>query len=370
MITIKPVVNKTDLWDFVRTPYYIYKYDDNWVAPLRTDEYKKLDHNRNPFFNHAEVELFVARKKSAPVGRIAAIKDDLFAEYHGEEVAYWGFFECENDLPIAKALFDSVVDWAIRQGATRLIGPLSPSANDVAGLLVDGFDSPPMLLMAYNPKHYIDLVTGYGHKKWKDLYAWLIDDTEIPERLQRIIPKLEKRGDFKIRNIDMKDFDNEVERARIVYNEFEQVNSIYTPMTEEEFQQMGKDLKMIVDPDLVFFAEMDNEPIGLSLSVPDYNVALKPAHGRVLPFGIFKMLKARKTIDRLRVLSMGVVEGYRNRGIDQIFYYKTYVNGLKKGYTSAELSWVDEDNANMNNVAKKLGAKLYKTYRIYTYDLK
>ncbi len=369
MITIEPVVTKKDLGDFVRVPFYIYKYDPNWVAPLKMDEHKKLDRKRNPFYEHAEAEFFVARRGITPVGRIAVIADQLFEEHHGEKAAYWGYFECENDRAMTAALFDAALEWATQQGCTRIIGPLSPSANDVVGLLVDGFDEPPVLMMPYNPPHYVELIENYGHTKWNDLYAWLIDDKKIPGRLEKIIPKLEQRGGFTVRTLDVKDWDNEIERARVIYNEFEQVNDIYTPMTEAEFNWAAKDMKMVLDPELVFFAEVNGEPVGLSLTVPDFNVALKPAKGRLFPFGLLKIMKAKKNIKRIRVMSMGVVEGFRNRGIDLSFYYHTYINGLKKGYESAELSWVEEDNTAMNNVATKLGARCYKKYRIYEHKL-
>jgi len=369
MITIDPVMSSTDMGNFVRMQSYIYYYDKNWVAPLRMDEYKKLDRKKHPFYKHAVAEFFLAKRLRTPIGRIAAIVDRAFEEYHGEKVAYWGWFECENDPTIAKGLFDTALDWAKRQGCTRIIGPLSPSANDIAGLLVDGFNEPPVLMMAYNPPHYVNLVEGYGHKKWKDLYAWLLDNPAIPERLEKIIPKVEKRGGFTIRNLNMKDYANEIERARVIYNDFEQVNNIYTPMTGAEFDYLAKDLKMIVDPDLVFFAEVDGKPVGLSITLPDFNVALKPAKGKILPFGLLKILATKKKIHRARTIAMGIIDGYRSRGIDLAFYYHTYINGVKKGYTSAELSWVDEDNNAMNNVAKKLGAKCYKTYRIYEHKL-
>lgn len=369
MITIESVMSKSDLGDFVRVPYYIYFYDNNWVAPLRMDEYKKLDRTKHPFYKHARAEFFIARRLRTPIGRIAAIVDEAFEQYHGEKCAYWGWFECENDPIISGALFDKALEWAKNQGCTRIIGPLSPSANDIAGLLVDGFDDPPVIMMAYNPKNYIDLVEGYGHTKWKDLYAWLLDDPNIPERLEKIIPRVEKRGGFRLRNLKMNEWNEEIERARLIYNDFEQVNSIYTPMTIEEFTLLGKDLKMIIDPELVFFAEVDDEPVGLSITIPDFNIALKPAKGKLLPFGIFKILRAKKKINRARVITMGVMEGFRTRGIDLAFYYYTYKNGVRKGYQSAELSWVDEDNNAMNNVARKLGAKLYKTYRIYEHKL-
>jgi GNAT superfamily N-acetyltransferase len=230
---------------------------------------------------------------------------------------------------------------------------------------VDGFDEPTCIMMTYNPPYYVDLVEDCGSHKWKDLYAWLINDKTIPERLEKIIPIVEKRGKFTVRTVNMKDFKAEIDRARDVYNEFEKINSIYTPFTKEEFDYVGNDLKIAVDPSLVFFAEVDGKPVGLSLALPDMNVALKPARGRLFPFGIVKILLATRKIKRIRVLSMGVLEEYRNRGIDLSFYYHTYLNGLKKGFTSAELSWVEEDNVAMNNVARKMNAKVYKTYRIF-----
>ncbi len=369
MITIEPIVGKNDLGDFVQVPFYIYKYDDNWVAPLRAEQYKELDRKRNPFYKHAEAEMWVARRGKSPVGRISAIVDTMWEEIHGEKAAYFGYFECENDQAMSNALFDTALTWAERQGCTRIFGPMSPNQNGIAGLLVEGFDDPPMIMMAYNPPHYIDLIENYGFSKWKDLYAWKITGNEVPDRLARVVEKLEKRGRFVVRKLNMKDWENEVVRAREMFNAYEQINNIYTPLTEEEFDNLAKDLKMIVDPDLAFFAEVEGETVGFSLAVPDANIALKAAHGRLFPIGIIKLLLAKRRIDRLRVMAMGVIDGYRNRGIDLVFYYNTYVNGLAKGYRMAEMSWVDEDNDAMNNTARKMGAELYKTYRIYEQKL-
>jgi len=369
MTTIEPVKSKNDLGDFVQVPFNIYKYSDMWVAPLRTEQYKELGRSRNPFYKHAEAEMLVARHGRKPVGRIAAIVDETWVEIHGEKAAYFGYFECENDRGMANALFDAALNWAERQGCTRIFGPMSPNQNGIAGLLVDGFDDPPMIMMAYNPRFYVELIEGYGFRKWKDLFAWKITGDEVPDRLSKIVDKLQKRGRFTVRKLDMSDWSEEIAKARAIYNEFEQVNNIYTPMTVEEFDLLANDLKMIVDKDLVFFAEVDGKTVGLSIAVPDANIALKAAHGRLFPVGIIKLLLAKKKIDRLRVIAMGVIEGYRSRGIDLVFYYNTYVNGLSKGYHMAEMSWVDEDNDAMNNTAKKMGAECYKTYRIYDYKL-
>ncbi len=364
-LAVEPVWSKKQVREFVNVPYALYPKDSLWVPPLKMDECKKLDRKKHPFFQHAEAEFFIARDGGRPVGRIAAIEDRLWREGYGEKAAYWGWFECVNDPAVAKALFEAAAAWAKGRGCTRIFGPMSPNANDVVGLLVKGFDDPPCIYMAYNPPYYIELVEACGNRKWKDLLAWLIDDPTVPERLAKIMPLVEKRGKFTIRQVNMKDFAAEIQRAREVYNEFEKVNVIYTPMTKEEFEYTGNDLKMAVDPSLVLFAEVDGKTVGLSLTVPDMNTALKPANGRLFPFGIFKILLAQRNVKRVRVISMGVLEGYRNRGIDLSFYYHTWLNGVKKGYKIAELSWVEEDNVTMNNVAKKLNARAYKTYRLY-----
>ncbi len=362
---LEPVTTKRQLKEFVKLPHRLYRNDPNWVAPLIMDEMKKLDRAKHPFYKHAAAEIFMARQEGKAVGRIVVIDDELWKECYGEKAAYWGWFECINDPSAAKALFDRACEWAKARGCTRIIGPMSPSANDVVGLLIKGYEEPPCIMMSYNPAFYETLVEACGNRKWKDLIAWLVDDDTIPERLSRIMPVVEKRGKFTIRPVNMKDFAAEIKRARFIYNEFEKVNAIYTPFTEEEFDYTGQDLKVAIDPGLVLFAEVDGKPAGLSLSVPDMNVALKSARGRLFPLGIFKILLAQKKIRRIRVMSMGVLKEYRKRGIDLSFYYHTYINGLKKNYHSAELSWVEEDNVDMTNVASRLNAKPYKTYRVY-----
>jgi GNAT superfamily N-acetyltransferase len=364
-ITIEAVTSRSQVKEFVRLPYRLYAHDPNWVPQLLVDDYKKVDRQKHPFFQHAEVEFFLARRGGKPVGRIAAILDRLWEERYKERCAYWGWFESENDPAVAKALFDTVFDWAKKRGGTRIIGPMSPNANELVGTLVEGFDGPPCIMMTYNPSYHIGLIEANGSRKWKDLYAWLVDSPDIPQRLEKIMPRIEKNGKYTIRKLNLKDFDNEIKTAAIVYNEFEQVNSIFTPMTMDEFNYMGKDLKTVLDPDIVFFAEIDGKPVGMMLGVPDANVALKAAHGRMWPFGIIRMLVASKKIHRIRVLSMGVLKEHRNKGIDLAFYYYGYKYGVPKGYWGAEMSWVEEDNVAMNNTAAKLNGQRYRTYRVW-----
>jgi GNAT superfamily N-acetyltransferase len=350
---------------FIDLPYALYARDPNWVPPLRMDEKLKLDSSRHPFWGHAERALLVARRGREAVGRLVAMRDGLWEETNGERVAAWGWFECADDSEAAAALFDAAAGWARERGCVRLIGPMSPGPSDVVGTLVEGFDGPPVVMMPYNPPYHDALVSSCGNRKWKDLLAWLLDSPEIPERLARIMPRIEAKGGFTLRRIDMKDYDREVRRFAELYNHFERVNSIYTPMTPPEVVQLAKDLKAAIDPAITLFVEIEGKLVGAAFALPDMNVALKAARGRLLPFGIFRLLAARKDIHLVRVLSMGVHEDYRNRGIDLAMYYHLYKNGVPKGYFAAEMSWVEEDNVSMNNTALKLGGKPYRKYRIY-----
>jgi GNAT superfamily N-acetyltransferase len=375
-VSVERIASSRPSKEFIDLPYALYRDDPNWVAPLRMDEKTKLDDTKHPFWGHAERAIFLARRLGADrgngkggtgrtVGRIVAIADRLWEAAHGEKAAYWGWFECANDAEAARALFEAASSWARAQGCVRLIGPMSPSPSDLVGLQISGFDGPPVIMMPYNPPYYDLLVTGAGNSKWKDLVAWLLDSPEIPERLERIMPRIEAKGGFTLRKLDMRRYDKEVQTFAELYNRFETVNSIYTPMTPPEVVQLAKDLKPAIDPDIVFFVEVDGKPVAASLGIPDANVGLKEARGRLLPFGIFKILAARKRIHLVRVLSMGVDKDYRNRGIDLAMYYYSYKFGVPKGYYGAEMSWIEEDNVAMTNTAIKLGGKPYRTYRMY-----
>jgi GNAT superfamily N-acetyltransferase len=355
---------------FINLPYALYDGDPNWVPPLRMDEKLKLDDSRHPFWGHAERALYMAyrdgnRGGGKPVGRIVAMRDRLWEETHGEKAAYWGWFECANDPEVSRALFDEAAAWAKARGCTRLIGPMSPSPSDLIGTQIEGFQGAPVIMMPYNPPYHDEIIQAAGNRGWKDLIAWLLDSPDIPERLARIMPRIESRGGFTLRPIDMKDYDHEVQRFAELYNHFERVNSIYTPMTPPEVIQLAKDLKPALDPDITLFVEIEGKLVGAAFALPDMNVALKAAYGRLLPFGIFRMLAARKRIHLIRVLSMGVHEDYRNRGIDLAMYYHLYKRGVPKGYFGAEMSWVEEDNVSMTNTAVKLGGKPYRKYRMY-----
>jgi GNAT superfamily N-acetyltransferase len=364
-VTVERVSTKKQLREFVKLPYALYRNDKNWVPQLLSDDYSKLDRKKHPFFRHAEAEFFLARRDGVPVGRIASIHDVIWEKTHGDKSAYWGWFECENDTSTAAQLFDSAFAWARGRGCTRIIGPMTPNANDFIGTQVEGFEGSPVIMMPYNPSYYDTLIQQSGSRKWKDLIAWLMDNPEIPERLARIMPRVEAKGQFTIRTLNMRDYRGEINRFNELYNQFEQVNDVFTPMTPAEIELMANSLKIALDPSIVFFAEVDGKPVGVSLTMPDFNVAFKAARGHLFPLGIFHLLTGKRKTHMVRTLSMGVLKDYRNRGIDLAFYYYTYKNGVPKGYRAAEMSWVEEDNVNMTNTALKLGGKPYRKYRVY-----
>jgi GNAT superfamily N-acetyltransferase len=368
-VAVEVVESKRQLKEFVRFAYTLYREDPNWVPQLLMDDYKKLNRAKHPFWKHAAGELYLARRDGKVVGRIAAIQDEMWEKTHQEKAAYWGWFECRDDPAAARALFDAALAWARARGCTRIIGPMTPNANDFIGTQIEGFEGSPVMMMSYNPSYYDRLIQGCGHRKWKDLVAWMMDNPEIPDRLAKIMPRVEAKGGFTIRTLDMKNFDAEYARFQDLYNQYEQVNAVFTPMTPEEMKMVANDLKMALVPELVFFAEVDGKTVGVSLTVPDFNVAFKAAYGRLLPFGIFHLLTAKRKTHIVRTLSMGVLKDYRNRGIDLAFYYHSYKNGVPMGYTAAEMSWVEEDNAAMTNTALKLGGKAYRKYRVYEHAL-
>ena len=364
------VKDRAHLAAFIHFPWKVYKYEPNWVAPLVGEEYKLHNFNKHPFWKHAEAKYFLAVDKGQVLGRIAAIYDPNFISFQELNWGYWGFFECIHNQGVANSLFEAAANWLKNKGVEAAIGPMNPSTNYSCGLLVKGFDSPPVVMMTYNPKYYIELIEGYGMEKAKDLWAWIVDTPRIPERLEKLGNYALKKGGFTIRKVDFSKIDEEIRRIFGIYNKAWEKNWGFVPMTEAEFLHLAKELKMIADKDLVFIAEVDGKPVGFSLALPDVNQALIHIRsGRLFPFGIIKLLYYSKKINRLRVITMGVIEGYRNRGIDIAFYYYTFKEGLKKGYIAAECSWVLEDNVLMNKALEDIGAKMYKIYRIYMMKL-
>lgn len=367
---IQLVESESDKNKFIEFPYQLYSNDKNWVEPLRFDVRNNLNEKKNPFYQHSKIKLWLARKNGEIVGRIAGIINDNHNKFYNDKVGFFGFFECINDKGVSKALFNKVAEFVKENGMDTLRGPMNPSINDECGLLIDGFDSPPVMLMTYNPKYYIELIEDYGFVKAKDLLAfWISKDViknePMMNKLNRISDMIMKKENLTVRKVNMKDFANEVQKVREVYNNAWEDNWGFVPMTEDEFRYIAANLKLAADPDFIEFAEIDGKPVGFSLALPDVNQAIKGLNGKLFPFGIFKYLSNKKKINQLRVIILGVIKGYHKKGIDAIFYRNVIKEGNRKGMKGAEISWVLEDNFAMKQTAEKLGAEVYKTYRIY-----
>lgn len=370
-INLVKVDNQSLKNQFINFPYKLYKDEPNWVPPLRFDVRNNLDTEKNPLYDHTKIEMWLAFRDSEVVGRIAGIINKAHNDFHNDKVGFFGFFECINDQKVANMLFDKAAEFSKANGMDTLRGPVNPSTNDECGLLMDAYDQPNVMLMPYNFKYYVNLLEGYGLQKEKDLYAlWIpaeVINHPVMEKFNRISDMILKREDLVIRKVNMKDFNNEVQRVREVYNDAWADNWGFVPMTEAEFMFIAKNLKLAVDPNFVYFAEKKGtgETIGFSLSLPDNNQAIVGMNGKLFPFGIFKFLMQKKKIDQLRVIIMGVKKEYQKKGIDAVFYRDTIVNGNKRGVRGAEISWVLEDNMVMMQTALNMGAEVYKTYRIF-----
>lgn len=365
---VRPVVTRADRKAFVRFPWRIYPGSyPAWVPPLLAEEHKRIDPERNPFFLHGDAALFLAYSNGKPAGRIAAIENRQHNEFHDDRVGFFGFFESVDDPLVAAALLDEAAGWVGERGLTSLRGPTNFSTNEECGLLVESFEDAPYVMMTYNPPYYPALLEGWGLAKVKDLLAYEVTYAELDqERLARIGRILDRAElDSRIRPLDMKRFDEEVELVRDLYNAAWERNWGFVPMTDAEVDHMAKQLKPVVDRDLVLFAEVGGQPAGFALVLPDINQALKHVNGRLLPFGLFKLLWYMRRINGIRVLTLGLKPEFRRSGLAGQLYIEIIKRGTSKGHTRAESSWVLEDNHLMRTALEKLSFRQSKTYRLY-----
>ncbi|GAB4165291.1 MAG: GNAT family N-acetyltransferase [Planctomycetota bacterium] len=353
--------------EFLRFPWSIYGNDPNWVPPLLTQVRECFDSDKHPFHKHGKVKPFVCRDSDTGkvMARACGIVNGTHLKVHQDGYGFFGFFESFDNEQACQALMDSVLLWLSDQGCKGVYGPTSFTTNDECAVFIGGETGPPVFLMPYNPPYYDRLLQNCGMSKAKDLLAWMVDDSGgIPERLS-VARRLAQRREAICRPISFKHIEREKELMFEIYNSAWEKNWGFVPMTREEFEYAGKHMKMIVDPDLVLILEVKGEPAGFSLTIPDLNIALKHLNGRLFPFGFIKLLWHRRKIHRIRVTAMGLLKEYRNLGLDALLYLETFERGIRKGYTEAELSWILEDNNEMNTALAKLGARPYRRYRIY-----
>lgn len=376
-LTIQPVQTSAERLAFIHFQWEVYRDDPYWVPPLISERVEFLDKERHPFHQHSEVEFFMARRDGKPVGTIAAILNNRHNEFHGEQVGFFGLFEVLPDQEAAEALLETACDWVRGKGMTAIRGPANFSTNEEIGLLVDGWDGPPVIMMTYNPRYYVDFIEGAGFYKAMDLLAYTLDLTQfgprgenLPPKLLRVTKKVQERGGFTVRKIDMRHFDEEVGRFKGIYNSAWELNWGFVPVTEAEVDHIAAGLKQILDPDIVVFAEKDGEPIGAMVPLPDLNQALLRAYPRPgVPewWTMAKLVwywKVRHCVDTVRGFAGGVLAPYRGRGVDALLMVKVAEAAFPR-YRRAELSWLLENNIMVRRAAEMLGAEAYRTYRVY-----
>jgi hypothetical protein len=370
---IQPVTDKRQ-WDaFINLPWSIYRDDPVWVPPLRIAVRDLLNVDKNPFFRHARMRPLLALRHGEVVGRAAGIIDDVHNRYHDERTGFFGFYESVNDQAVCNALLDDVSGWVKAAGMENLRGPMNPSTNHECGLLVEGFDKPPRIMMTYNPTYYPGLLEAAGFSKIKDLQAWDVDSANpFTERLIKVADRQRRRNKITVHEVDMKHFDREIELIMDIYNHAWGRNWGFVPMDEVEFRHMAKDMKLIIDPRLVLIVHVDGVPAAFGLALPNINQALaKIRDGRLLPKGIFKLLwyffgpGRRRTITESRILTLGIKDEFRRLGLGALLYVEYVRRSPAGGMPVGEASWILEDNTDMISSLEAMNAQLTRRYRIY-----
>lgn len=374
-IDVLDLARKRDRARFLDVAEAIQGDDPNFIAPLRMERMKFLDTAHNAGLASLEMKVMVAVRAGRDVGRITAHIDRAYDAYHKVKAGWFGFFESIDDKQVAHALLDEAVKWAHQQGAHEIIGPNNFTTNHQIGLLVENFDLPAFVEMTYNPPYYEALIASYGFGRAKDLYDWWIDvtnGTDDPKikRYYEVSQKVKKRYGLRLRHPDMSIFEKEVALVFRLYNECWQKNWGFVPFNESEFKTLASDFKPIIDPNLVSIVEdKEGKPVAFAFAVPNVNEVM-PKNGRLFPFGFWKLLTGMKKIKHGRLIVLGVVPGYRQRGIEGMMCIETALRARERGMMSGEVGWTLEDNTPINRVIEAFGGKLYRKYRLLGLDLR
>jgi len=367
-LTIETVgSDKAALATFLQVPYRIYRDDPHYVFPLLNEMKHFHNKQKNPFYNHAVSELWLARRDGEVVGRIGACVDRYNNEHWSEKVCFFGFYEVDDDSEAATALLQAAAGWIASQDMDTMRGPGCFTSNhDWYGLQVGGTFNRPVVGMPYNPRYYERQLADFGLTGAKDLFAWHLETGgEFPDKMRKLIERITGRPGLTIRPMNMKDFLAEASLVRDLYNKCWSKNWGFIPLDDEDFAYMAKDMNSMVDADFLLIAEYEGQPVGFSLTVPDFNQATQSLGGKLLPFGWLKFLLAKRKINYARTILMGVLPEHRTLGIDMAMVYRTMQAAFAKGVTAGECSWILADNVPMNRILEGYGADKYKTYRVY-----
>ncbi len=364
---IKIVKTRRDFRDFVMLPWKIYRKDPAWVPPLISEVKFVLSTKQNPFWKHAELKLFLVKKKRKVMGRIAAIIDQNHIQFHKEKVGFFGFFECFNNYEVAELLLSAAKMYLRENGMEIMRGPMNPTVYEECGTLIKGFDSQPYVMMTHNPPYYPQYFDRFGLVKAVDWYAYLGEVSPEPPKTAVIAAKYaaENYPQVKVRPMQMEKYDQEVQKIKEVFNAAWSKNWGHEPFTDDEMKALAKRLKPLAVPELAYFAEIEGKPIGVLIAIPNFNEVLKHLNGRLFPFGWIKALYYARKIKTARLIIMGVLEEYRKMGVEALMYVAAHKAGYKLGYKWVEASMILEQNNLTRKAAEAFSTKPYKIYRIY-----
>ena len=368
-VQIKEVKTSSDLKKFIDFPHDLYKGDPNYVPELHIAIKEHLSPKKNPYFNHSEAISYLAIKNDEVVGRISCTLNNNYNKYHNCNVGFFGFFDTIQDTDVASLLLTKAEEFCNRKGLDKILGPTNLTTNDTAGVLVDGFDSPPVVQMTYNKPYYSEFLEQLGYSKEMDLFAYKIDTNKVNRKAIRLSNAFEerlKRAGVTFRTINMKKFQKEVNSIREIYRSAWEKNWGFVPPTDEEFDFLAEGLKMIVNPKYAFMAEHEGDLIGFGLALPNINeILIKIKRGRLLPTGIFKLLLGKNKTKSIRILLLGIHENFRKKGIEAVMFANFIEKAIENNLEYGEASWILENNTMMIQAAENLNGERYKTYRIY-----
>jgi GNAT superfamily N-acetyltransferase len=375
---IQPISSQKEINEFIDLQWEIYKHDPQWVPPLLLERKDHLNTKKNPFFKHAQMQLFVARdEKGKVIGRISAQINDEYDKLYGKGTGFFGFFEAPDDPALVKALIETAEQWCKERGCNKILGPMSFSINDECGLLVEGFDTPPYLFMAHNPRYYQKLIEENHYKKAKDLIAWSYDfSVPAPEGAVQFYEYVKAAPGVKIRTLDPANMERDVNILLSVFNEAWSQNWGYVPLTTEESQKLAKDFTQLAEPRIIHIIEVEGQVAAVSMCLPNLHEVIKDLNGCRNPLNLARLLYRVKTkkFTQMRVVILGVKKEFRGGifaggALSVALYMLTYNSCVALGYKTAELGWTLEDNDKINKGIELMNGKRYKLYRIYEKNL-
>jgi len=360
------VTAEKDLGAFIDYPYVLFKDHPHWAGDLKKDVRHLLE-TGHPFWRHAERRLFMAYRDGRAVGRIAAIVNQAHNNFHSDRTGFFGFFDCADDREAAAGLFAAGCAWLKGKGMDSAVGPVNPSTNETCGMLCEGFDGPPMVMMPYNPSYYLALAEAAGFAKAKDLYAYRYTTAAgFPERFEKIVTRMNRDGKVTVHFADVKRIDAAIAEVKDIYNSAWEKNWGFVPMTAEEMDDLAAALKPLLKPDYLYFARYEGKPAGFALMLPDFNIALKHVNGALSPFNLLPFLyRFSRKLNRGRLLTLGIKKEFRGKGLELLMIKQAILSAKKMGWEYGEMSWTLEDNALINNTIESLGGEVYRKYRLY-----